>query len=183
MQPPQPAPERLLARNLVFAGRIFRVYVDEVEGPRGRATRELVDHPGAVAVLPLRDDGLAVLLRQYRHAAGRALLEIPAGRLEPGEDPEAAALRELKEETGYVARRLRRLACVYASPGFCNERLFLFVADGLSPGASSPEDDEHIVEAVPVTRAQAAHLVAAGAVEDAKTLIALLWWLLGVPEA
>lgn len=171
-------PERRVSRRLALEARIFRVYVDEVEGPAGRATRVVVDHPGAVAVLPLLDDGRAVLIRQFRYAIGRYLVEVPAGMLEAGEDPEAAARRELAEETGFRARRLRRLAAVYPTPGFCNERLVLFVADGLQPGRRSPEADEHL-EPLVVTREEAGALVASGAIVDAKTLLALLWWLRG----
>lgn len=171
------APERRLARRLVFDGRVIRVFVDEVERPDGtRATREVVDHPGAVAVLPLKDERTAVLLRQYRHAVGGALLEIPAGRLEAGEQPLDAAQRELREETGFRARVLRPIASVYATPGFCNERVHLFLAQGLEEGESAPEEDEHL-ELVLVDADEARRLLQTGGVEDAKTLAALLWWL------
>lgn len=163
----------------MFEGRIFRVHVDEVAGPDGsRATREVVEHPGAVVVLPLRDDGRAVLLRQFRYAVGRELIEAPAGALRPGEEPEAAARRELAEETGYRARRLRPVAEVFASPGFCTERMYLFVAEGLEPGPRAPEDGEYL-EPFAVDRREARALLAAGRVEDAKTMLLLLWWLGG----
>lgn len=169
-------PERRVARRLVLAAPILDVYEDEVEGPHGRARRVVVDHRGAVAVLPLLDADRAVLLRQWRYALGRELLEIPAGVLEPGEEPAAAARRELAEETGYRAGWLRPLVAVYPTPGFCTERIHLFVAGDLVPGPQAPERDEHLQPLV-VTRQQVREWVAAGGVEDAKTLLALLWWL------
>lgn len=167
--------ERVLGSEGVFAGKLLTVRVDRVALPGGRETaREIVEHPGAVGIVPLLPDGRVVLVRQYRHAVGRALLEIPAGtRDQPGESAEAAAARELAEETGYRAASLTRLAAFYTAPGFCTEELTLFLATGLTAGAPAAMDDEAIavetvaLDAVPV-------LLARGEIADAKTIVGLL---------
>lgn len=167
--------ERVLGSERVFVGTLIAVRRDRVATPAGReTTREVVEHPGAVAVVPLLPDGRVVLVRQYRHAVGRALLEIPAGTLDrPGESAEAAAARELAEETGYRAGRLTPLASFYTAPGFCTELLTVFLATDLTPGEQATMDDEAIaVELVPLDDAPA--LAARGELADAKTLVGLL---------
>lgn len=167
--------ERVVGSDRLFAGKVVSLRVDRVVLPDGReARREVVEHPGAVAVVPLLPDGRVVLVRQYRHAVGRALLEIPAGTLdEPGESLEDAALRELAEETGYRAARLTKLAAFYTAPGFCTEELTVFLATGLTHGAQSLMDDETIaVETVALDEVPA--LVARGEVADAKSIVGLL---------
>lgn len=169
------AGERLLGSERVFAGKLLTMRVDRVALPNGReTTREVVEHPGAVGIVPLLPDGRVVLVRQYRHAVGRALLEIPAGtRDRPGEAAEAAAARELAEETGYRAARLTRLAAFYTAPGFCTEELTLFLATGLTAGAPAAMDDEAItVETVALDAVPA--LLARGEIADAKTIVGLL---------
>ena len=167
--------ERVLGSERVFAGKLLTVRVDRVALPGGRETaREIVEHPGAVGIVPLLPDGRVVLVRQYRHAVGRALLEIPAGtRDQPGESAEAAAARELAEETGYRAASLTRLAAFYTAPGFCTEELTLFLATGLTAGAPAAMDDEAIaVETVALDAVPA--LLARGEIADAKTIVGLL---------
>lgn len=131
----------------------------------------IVRHPGAVGIVPLWDDGTVTLVRQYRHAVGRELLEIPAGRLDPGEALEAAALRELEEETGLRAARLRALGSFFPAPGFCSEELHLFVASGLVPAGSARRpadpDEELANERVPLREA------ARRCSQDAKSYMAL----------
>lgn len=166
----------------VFEGRLLTVMVERVRLPDGTTVeRELVRHPGAAGVLPLfrgrpdrEAEGPSVLLiRQHRHAAGRALWEIPAGTLEPGEDPRACAIRELEEEAGLRAGELRRLGAVHTSPGFTDERIHLFLAVDPDPGMARPEPEESIrAERMPL--AAALELVDAGEVEDAKSVTALL---------
>lgn len=176
LRPPAGLEETTLAREDLFLGRIVRLHRDRVRLPNGReGEREVVDHPGAVAILPVTPAGRIVLVWQYRQPAGAAVLEIPAGKLAPGEDPEACARRELAEETGYAAGRLRPLGRYLPSPGFSGEWLSLFVGDRLVRGPARPDADEFLapVEASP-TELDA--LLAAGAVHDLKTVAAYLWW-------
>jgi ADP-ribose pyrophosphatase len=171
----EPGAERVLHSERVFAGRLLNLRVDRVALPNGReTTREVVEHPGAVAIVPLHDDGRVVLVRQYRHAVGRSLLEIPAGTLDQGEESaEAAAARELQEETGYRAARLTPLATFYPAPGFATERMTVFLATGLTDGDPGQMEDENItVEMVPLAELPA--LLARGEIADAKTLVGLL---------
>jgi 8-oxo-dGTP pyrophosphatase MutT (NUDIX family) len=135
----------VLASRPVYAGRIINLRVDEIGLPDGgSAIREVVDHPGAVVVVALDADGSVYLVEQYRHPIGRYLLELPAGCLEPGEEPLVAAKRELREEVGLVARDWALLGSFFSSPGFLNEELHAFLARGLVSVESQPDDDEDI---------------------------------------
>ena len=137
-----------LASNVVFKGRIINLRVDEVELPDGRrTTREIVEHPGAVVIMPLSDDGQVHLVKQYRDAVAETLLELPAGKLEGEEVPQECARRELAEELGYEAEDLRQLAEFYTSPGFCDEKMYVYLAKGLKK-LSKDGDSEEFIEAV-----------------------------------
>jgi ADP-ribose pyrophosphatase len=165
-----------MARTIVHTGRKIQVAVDVSPGPRGGTVRrDVVIHPGAVAILPLTDDGRVCLLRNHRFIMDEVLWEIPAGTLEPGEPIERAAVRELAEETGYTAASWRKLSEFYPSPGVLSEKTHLFVAQGLTPGAMQPEDDEQL-EPVLVPWNEALARALDGTVRDAKTLVALLLW-------
>lgn len=165
---------RLLARRRVYEGKVISVDVDDVEEPGGvRAVREVVRQRGSVAALAVHDDGRIVLVRQYRHAVGEELWELPAGRLDPPESPEEGARRELQEEVGLAPRKLEPLAVFYTTPGFCDERMHLFRATGLRPVPPSPEEDERL-EAGTFTLEEARAMMARGEVREAKTLVALL---------
>ena len=173
--------ETTIARRTVHAGRFIRFRVDSVRGPDGRQhQREIVDHPGAVAVLPL--DGTDLLLvRQFRSAAQRILLEIPAGTLDRRPDgsiepPEEAAPRELAEETGYTAGTWRRLGRFWTAPGFASEAMTLYLATDLRPvrDYAGPEEDEHL-QLVRLPWLEALTRAEAGEIEDAKTLIGIFW--------
>ena len=159
-----------------FDGAWIHVRVDEVRLPTGRiTTREVVEHPGAVAIVGVTVDGNVLLLRQGHHPIARTLLGLPAGTLEPGETPEACARRELEEETGYRAGRLTQLTSYYTSPGYTNERLTIFQADDCEPAGGEIDPDELIqVTAMPLE--YVGHLLAPGPeqFQDAKTLIGLL---------
>lgn len=136
----------------------------------------MVRHPGASAVVPLLDSGRdprVLLIRQYRYAANGYVYEVPAGRLDPGEAPEACASRELKEETGYSAASLRQLTTIYTTPGFTDERIHIFVAQGLTLGSSEREPDEFL-ELNPVLLSEAVAMIQSGEIVDGKTSIALL---------
>jgi ADP-ribose pyrophosphatase len=165
-----------VARDIVYRGRKIQVAVDHETGAGGQAVRrEVVLHPGAVAILPLIDADRICLLRNVRPTVGTELWEVPAGTLEPGEAPEHAAVRELAEETGYQAATWRKLAEFYPSPGILSERIFLFVASDLTPGEMHLEADERLTPHV-VAWEQALAWALDGTIRDAKTLVALLLW-------
>jgi len=165
-----------MARQIVYEGRRIRVAVESLARPDGRtATKEIILHPGAVAILPLVDAEHLCLLRNFRFPLNETLWEIPAGTLEPGEDVRHAAERELAEESGYRAASWEKLMAFYPSPGVLNEVLHIFVARDLTPGEPRLEIDEQI-EAHTVPLAQALAWVQDGTIRDAKTIIALLLW-------
>ncbi len=156
-----------------YRGRIINVRLDEVELTNGPAVREVVEHPGAVAVLALDGKENVILVRQYRHPVGGELLEVPAGKLEPGEEPLHCARRELAEETGLSGTSWRSLARCYASPGFCTEVLYFFAVRDLVPAPGIPDEDEEL-QVVRIPLPEARRMALAGEIADAKTLIALL---------
>ena len=166
--------EERQASELVFDGRLIQVRRDTVRIEGGRLTiREVVAHPGAVGILPLTGDGRIVLVRQFRYAVGRALLEIPAGTREPGEAPEVTARRELLEETGYRAGRLEELARFYTSPGWADEEIVLFRARALELAGPSPAPDE-ILDVHAARPDEIPGLMRDGLVADAKTITAVM---------
>jgi ADP-ribose pyrophosphatase len=161
-------PEELLA------ARRFRVVRHRQTGPDGRElVRDTVQHPGAVAILPLVSDDQVCLIRNYRIAVGKTLIELPAGTLEPDEDPAVTAYRELIEETGYRADSIEKLREFTMSPGILNERMYLFLARGLTAGATALEAGEEIQTLV-VSWSEAMRMVYDGTIEDAKTLVGLM---------
>lgn len=165
--------EKTLRSTYPFRGKILNVRVDEVLLPDGRvSTREVVEYSGAVAIVPLTDKREVVLVRQYRHPVGRELIEIPAGKIEPGEEPVACARRELSEEVGLEAGRLDYLGKFYPTPGFANELTHLFLATELSPCAASPDDGEFI-EVLRLPFEEALKKVLSGEICDAKTICGL----------
>jgi ADP-ribose pyrophosphatase len=166
-----------MKKEQIFAGRIFSLALEEHLLPDGRTDLfEMVRHPGGAAVLPVLADGRIVLLRQYRPAISRWLWEVPAGRLNIGEDPEACARRELREETGWIAGRLHRLGEMLTTPGFCDELIFLYLASELLSGPASPEPDEHL-QVVELTIQQGIALLEGGEIIDAKTQLAILLYM------
>jgi len=185
------APMRVLGSRHVFKGRAFSVRVDEIANPSGRRwSLEVVEHPGAVAIVALLAGGPAgcagpqiVMVRQTRHAVGRALLEIPAGTLEPPETPEACARRELAEEAGYAAGRWERLARFYPAPGISTEEMHLFLAQDLGPASAEREEEDLTIHLMPL--AEARRLVAAGVICDAKSIAGILLTAerFGIPPA
>lgn len=168
--------ERTIRTEPVFRGRLIDLNVDTVELPDGKtATREIVRHPGAAAVLALTEDDKLIVVEQYRAALGKMQAEIPAGKLEPGENPLETARRELEEETGWRAERLEPLYAFYTSPGFADEKLYLYAAHELSRGERAPDEDEFLrVDAI--TYAQAEQWIREGRISDAKTVIAVQAW-------
>ena len=161
-------------RRLVYRGRAVCFRADRIRLPNGnRAVREFMDHPGAVAALPLLGPRTIVLVEQYRYPVGTTTLEIPAGKLAPGEAPLRCLRRELREETGYRAARIRHLAQFWPTPAFSNELLRIYLAEGLTPGPSSPDEDEFL-RVVRLPLAEALRRVGDGRIKDSKTVIALL---------
>ena len=166
--------EEPIESRRIYEGRVLNLRVDTVRLPDGRlTTREVVEHGGAVALVPLHDDGTITFVRQYRTPAQAVLLEIPAGGIDPGESPEAAAHRELTEETGLRASRLEHVAAFYTAAGFCSEFMHLYIATGLSEATAHQDDDENI-ETIRLSLEDALSRVATGEVRDAKSLIGLL---------
>jgi ADP-ribose pyrophosphatase len=167
--------ERTLATKTVFEGRILSVDVLDVELADGRiGTREIIRHGAAVAVIARRRDGRFVFIRQFRKAMERICFEVMAGNCDPGEPEEASAIRELREETGYVPDAIRFLAPIYPSVGYCTERIDIFYAEVHEPGKTDFDHDENI-ETVLLTEEEMDALIRAGKVQDAKTLAA---WML-----
>ncbi len=165
----------LKKREVVFEGRVFTVTVDEVELDGRVLRRDVVHHPGAVAMLVRDRQGRFLFVRQYRHPAGQRLIEIPAGTLEEGESPDETALRELKEEGGIIARNLKFVTRFYVAPGYTTELIHLFYVDEFDIVENEPEEDEDI-EILWIEDEEALRMVRRGEIVDAKTIIALLWW-------
>jgi ADP-ribose pyrophosphatase len=166
-----PTPE-VLYTNVLHRYRIFALVEKELRLPSGRTVvRQVVQHPGAVVIIPQLADGRLMLIAQYRFAVGETLLEFPAGTLEPGEEPLLCARRELIEETGYRAEHWRALGIMYPSPGYCDERQHLFVAGGLVPEHAAGDDDE-ILEVKRLTVREVEQAIADGALVDAKSIAA-----------
>lgn len=165
--------EELISRKKIYEGRVVNLRIDTVRINERRVIREVVEHPGASAVVPITDDGRVILVSQYRHAAGTELLEIPAGTLKPGESPEACAIRELREETGGIAVKLEYLTTIYPSPGYSNEAINLFVAKIGERVEQKTEPDEDI-KVLTLSMDEAVKLIKEGKIRDAKTITALL---------
>jgi ADP-ribose pyrophosphatase len=169
-----PQEEPTVESHRAFEGRLFNVRVDTVRLPNGRlASREIVENGDSVCIVPLDRQNNVVLVRQYRKSVGRFLLEVPAGGMNPGEDPEEAARRELREETGYRAEKLERLSYFWTTPGFCTEGMYAYLATGLEAGFHSPEEDENI-EVVRAALEEVPAMISSGEIQDGKSIASLL---------
>lgn len=166
--------EEVVKSEPVYKGKVINVRVDTVRMANGKtATRDVVEHAGAVTIVPVTEEGHIVLVRQYRLPAGKELLELPAGSMDAGEAPEQAAQRELREETGQRAQTLRRLTGFYSAPGYSTEYLHVYLAEGLSEDRLEADEDEDVtVELRSLDEALA--LIDAGGIEDAKSIAGLL---------
>lgn len=167
--------EKTLTSKEIFKGRVIDLYLEEVELPNGKTgTREIIKHPGAVAVIALTDDNKLLMVEQYRKALERALVEIPAGKLEKGESPESTAKRELEEETGYTCEKLEKIVSFYTSPGFADELVHLFLAKGLTKSTAAAElDEDEFLDVLEVTLEEAQAMVEDERIYDAKTVYAV----------
>ena len=169
--------EKTISSQVVFEGRILKLRIDTVQTADGRrSTREIIEHADCVAVIAVDADDNVLLVKQFRKALEKELLEIPAGGIDEGEDAEAAVIREMQEEVGYLPQKMERLCGLYSSPGFCNEYLHLYLATDLTPGKLYAEDTAGI-EVVRVPVAEIGDLVTSGKIEDAKTMAGLLAFL------
>jgi len=159
-----------------FRGRVFNIRIDKVLLPNGKTVQiDVVEHSGAVTILPVDEDGYAWFIRQYRHPIGQMLLELPAGVMDAGEDPLESAQRELREEIGMAAVNLNFLGDFYLAPGYSTEHMYVFLATGLHPAPLKPDEDESIeIERIPV--GQIMQFVKDGKIKDSKSLATLLLW-------
>lgn len=169
--------EKTLSTKQIFEGKIISVQVDTVQLPNGeQSTRELVKHPGAVAVIPVTKDGKIIMVRQFRKALEKEIIEIPAGKLELGEAPEVTAIRELEEETGYTTKQLQYVQSFYTSPGFADEIIYLYYTDQLEPMIDEAElDEDEFVEVMEVSLDEAETFMKEQKIHDAKTVFALMF--------
>ena len=167
------SPFHITQTKRVHDGRVVKLRIDTLDVGGGRTVqREIVEHPGAIVVAALDEEGRVLMVRQYRHAAGETLLELPAGTREPGEDVLSTAQRELQEETGFSAADMRPAGGFFSAPGFCEEYLHLFIARKLVPQRLQGDEDEEIeLEAVPLDEAR--RLILSGGIKDAKTIAGL----------
>ena len=166
--------EKILRSEYLYRGALLKLRLDQVRLENDKiVAREIVEHPGAVAIVALDNQARVLMVRQYRAGASRETLEIPAGTMGEGEDPARCATRELKEETGCSAARWESMGAFYSSPGFCTERMFLYLARELTLGTATPEEDESItVEWLPL--AQALDAIEGGEIVDGKSMVGLL---------
>jgi ADP-ribose pyrophosphatase len=168
---------KVLKSKVLYQGKVFRLQRDTVIEPGGmRVERDIVEHPGSVVVLPIFEDGRVLLIRQYRHSVGEFLWELVAGRKEPNETPVTGARRELLEETGYRAKKMRKLMRIVPTPGFVNEWMWIFAAEGLEPGIAQPEEDEKITPRI-FTLKQVDIMIERGTLRDAKSICGLLYYM------
>ena len=161
-----------MTRN-IYTGKVVTLNIDTVTLPNGATVDlETIRHPGAAAVVPVKDDGTAVLIRQFRHAAGGYIYEIPAGKLHPGEDPLHCASRELEEEVGYRASSFELLSSIFTAPGFADEVIHVYKATGLTKGRQQLDHDE-VLDVIEMPLSDAVRKIEDGTIRDAKTIVGL----------
>lgn len=166
--------EKTMKSEKVYEGKILNLRIDTVELPDKKySKREIVEHPGAVSIIPINENNEVYLVKQYRKAIDKEILEIPAGKIEIGEEPKDCAIRELKEETGLEAESIDYMFEFYTSPGFSNEKMYLFIAKGLIKGEATPDTDEYIdIEKIHLD--ELINMVKNGQISDSKTLVGIL---------
>lgn len=166
-----------IKQNKIFQGKIVELVVQEYNEPSGRThTKEIIKHPGGSVVVPVLDNNNIVLVKQYRYPLDKFILEFPAGKLEPNEDPLECAARELTEETGYTAGKIEKLTAIYTTPGFCNELLHLYIATSLEKSVTGQqlERDEHSLSVVELPLSEALDMIDRGEIMDSKTIVGIL---------
>ncbi|HXE36470.1 MAG TPA: NUDIX hydrolase [Verrucomicrobiae bacterium] len=168
---------KVLRSKMIYKGPVFGLRRDDIIEPSGlRVTREVITHPGSVVVLPALPDGRIVLIRQYRHATRQFLWELVAGRIDNGENPRRAAARELIEETGYRAKRFHVFLDIFPTPGFLEERMYILLAEDLTPGEAEPEEDEKII-CKAFTHGEIEQMIRRNKIRDAKSVAGILYYL------
>jgi len=168
---------KVLKSEMIYEGKVFGVRADEVEEPNGvKATRVVITHPGSVVVLPVLKGGRILMIEQYRHATRRYLWELVAGRIDEGETVKEAAARELKEETGYTAQRFTEFLDIWPTPGFLEERMHILLAEGLTEGEATPEEDEKIISHSYTVR-ELKQMMKSGKLRDGKSIAGILYYL------
>ncbi|WP_026894086.1 NUDIX hydrolase [Clostridiisalibacter paucivorans] len=166
--------EKTMKSEKIYEGKIVNLRIDTVELPDKKySKREIVEHPGAVAIIAVNEKNELIMVKQYRKAVEDELYEIPAGKIEIGEDPKSCAIRELKEETGYTPENIDYILEFFTSPGFSNEKLYLFMATGLNEGEATPDIDEYI-DVVKLKIEDLLTMIEEGKILDSKTIIAIL---------
>ena len=175
--------EKKLSSETIYKSAFIKITRDQVELPNTHLSyRIFIDHPGAACVLAITPENKVVLVRQYRYCVGEALLELPAGKIDHrGESPEDCALRELAEETPYTATSVKLLQTFYTAPGFCNEKMHLFLAEGLAKNSQLSPDTDELLEIVEFSKAEAQDAVKNALIKDAKTLLGLNYWWFSHP--
>ncbi len=167
---------KLLKSEIRYKGKVFDHQVDEIEYESGnKGIREIAIHPGGAVVVPVKDDGKIILVKQFRYPLQKTLIELPAGKLDKGEDPLVCATRELEEETGYKAKQINKLGEIYTAPGYCTEVLHIYSAFGLVPGNHNREEGEQEMEILEFTIEEVEKMILDGAITDAKTIIGIYY--------
>ena len=160
--------------KIIFTGRVFSIKVDNITYDSGnKGFREVVLHNGGAVVMPVKEDGKIIMVKQYRYPFDKFLLEMPAGKLEKDEDPQVCATRELTEETGYTANKVTKMGSIYTTPGFCSEELHIFLAEELQPGNHNREEGEYGMEVYEYTIEEVDSMIMDGRIKDSKTICAV----------
>ena len=167
---------KVLKSEIRFKGKVFDHQVDEIEYESGnKGIREVAIHPGGAVVVPIKDDGKIILVRQFRYPLQKTLIELPAGKLDKDEDPLVCATRELEEETGYKAKEIKKLGEIYTAPGYCTEILHIYSASGLTPGNHNREEGEQGMEILELTIDEIKKMIFSGKITDAKTIAGIFY--------
>jgi len=167
---------KLLKSQILFKGKVFDHQVDEIEYESGnRGIREVAIHPGGAVVVPIKDDGKIILVKQFRYPLQNTLIELPAGKLDKDEDPLVCATRELEEETGYKAKEIKKLGKIYTAPGYCTEILHIYSARGLTPGNHNREEGEQGMEIFELSINEIEKMITNGEITDAKTIVGIFY--------
>jgi ADP-ribose pyrophosphatase len=167
---------KLLKSEIRFRGKVFDHQVDEIEYENGnKGIREIAIHPGGAVVVPVKDDGKIILVKQLRYPLQKKLIELPAGKLDKGEDPLVCATRELEEETGYKAKEIKKLGEIYTAPGYCTEILHIYSAKELTPGNHNREDGEDGMEILELSLTEIEKMISKGEITDAKTIVGIYY--------
>lgn len=167
---------KLLKSEILFKGKVFDHQVDEIEYESGnKGIREIAIHPGGAVVVPVKDDGKIILVKQFRYPLQKTLIELPAGKLDKDEDPLVCATRELEEETGYKAEEIKKLGKIYTAPGYCTEILHIYSAKGLTAGNHNREEGELEMEILELSLNEIEIMISNGEITDAKTIVGIFY--------